>query len=406
MKLLKKYIMNTRSILTLLIGTLIFGVLFGYSLVFAWTWVFDNTTKIVFKSSENIYLDSLKLKNTKIMFRSWEDLSDYKIKSECNIFSKLKYNKWNYYLFDLKFFDNQCINNHFYIINENWETKLSFKLNLIKQYNVLSKLYDTKTERLIELKTILEKKIFLYSKYDKYNKHVENNYYVYLEKNRILRETIYNRDILENIIKNRNEKYIVPVIWRNIPVKHVKIPNSWRWYRKDYTDGVHHGWDIDWDFWEQVVALGEWIIVRTVKEFDFLDLNKIKRWTNLTYNEEVRNLDILRWKQVWLKTSAGDLVMYSHLNDVFSNIKVWEIVQKWQPLWTIWITWVPDKNYKDFHLHFVVHKNPFLKEKAGQYEFDDYMKWDWAFKWKPSAFIIENQSKYFENNTLLSKKGE
>jgi len=85
-------------------------------------------------------------------------------------------------------------------------------LNLIKQYNVLSKLYDTKTERLIELKTILEKKIFLYSKYDKYNKHVENNYYVYLEKNRILRETIYNRDILENIIKNRNEKYIVPVI--------------------------------------------------------------------------------------------------------------------------------------------------------------------------------------------------
>jgi hypothetical protein len=51
--------------------------------------MFDVTPKIMFKISENIYLDSLQLKNTQILFKSAEDLKNYTIKSECNIFSKL-----------------------------------------------------------------------------------------------------------------------------------------------------------------------------------------------------------------------------------------------------------------------------------------------------------------------------
>jgi len=398
--------MNKKGILTLLALTTIFSISFGYSLVFAWTSIFDNTIKIVFKSSKNIYIDSLELKNIKIVFKSWEDLGDYKIKSSCNIFSKLKHNKWDYYLFDLKFFDNLCTDNKFDLINNKWEIKLSFTLNLIKQYNFLSILYDIKTDWLVRLKNVLEKKVYLYSKYDKYREYVEKNYYTYLEKHRILKEAEYNKNIIENILKNREEKYIVPVIWYSIPTKYVKIPNSGRWYRSDYTDWIHHWWDVGWNFWEQVAALSDGIIIRTISDFDFSELNKIKRWENLTQNEELRNLDILRWNQVWIKTSAWDLVMYSHLNDVFSNIKSWEIVQKWQPLWTIWITWVPDKNYKDFHLHFVVHKNPFDKEKIWKYEYDDYMKWDWAFKWKTSSYIVENQYRYFEKSSkhLISKK--
>jgi hypothetical protein len=48
--------------------------------------------------------------------------------------------------------------------------------------------------------------------------------------------------------------------------------------------------------------LDDGIIVRVVSEFEFEDLNKIVKKDDLTYDEELRNLDILRGKQVWLKT--------------------------------------------------------------------------------------------------------
>ncbi len=389
--------MNKKSIFTWLITLILFSVIFSYSLVFAWTWIFNNTTKVVFKLSDNIYLDSLKLSNTKILFKSNEDISDFKIKSECSIFSKMTDNKWDFYMFQLKFFDNECKNENFILVNNKNEIKANFKLNLISEYFILSKMLDLDNSRLSKIKKSVDKKVLEYSDFIKYDKKIESSYYTFLEKNRLLNEFIYNRNIIDNIIKKRSEKYVVPVLGQDLPTIAVKIPNSWRWYRSDYTDWIHHAWDIDWEFWEQVVALDEWIIIRVVSDFDYSNLNAIKKWDNLTEYDKVRNLDILRWKQVWLKTMSGDLIMYSHLNDIFSNIRVWEVVRKKQPLWTTWITGVPDKNYKDYHLHFAVHTNPFLWKK-GWYDIDDYMMWDWLFKWKTKEYILENQWKYFESS--------
>jgi len=378
-------------------SVILFSLLFWYSLVFAWTWIFDNSASIVFKLSDNIYLDSLWLRNTKIVFKSGDDLKNYDIKSECEIFSELSHNKWDYYTYEIKFFDNDCDKSNFILVNDKSEIKISFKLNLITEFNILSKLLDIKTTRLVQLKNTLNKKIVYYSDYKKYDKDIEENYYVFLVKNRLLNESIYNRNLIDNIITKREEKYSVPVIWYDMPITWVKIPNSWRWYREDYTDWIHHGWDIDWEFWEQVVALDDWIIIRVVSEFEYSDLDTIKRADDLSYEEKLVNLDILRWNQVWLKTMSGDLVMYSHLNDIFSNVKTWEVVKKNQPLWTIWITWVPDINYKDYHLHFVVHKNPFSSTSVWLYDYEDYMKWDWLFKWKSKDFILKNQLNYFES---------
>jgi hypothetical protein len=39
-----------------------------------------------------------------------------------------------------------------------------------------------------------------------------------------------------------------------------------------------------------------------VSEFEFNDLDKIEKKEDLSYDQQVRNLDILRGKQVWLKT--------------------------------------------------------------------------------------------------------
>lgn len=374
---------------------------FGYSLVFAWTPIFEANSKyikteILFKESKNIYLDSLKLKKNKLLIKSWDDLVWSKIKSSCEIYSKLTHNKWNYYIFDFKIFNNSCDDEYFILVDSNGNQKLKFKINLINNYKILSKFLDLDTKYLLKLKNILDEKISLYLKYDKYDKIIEKNYYSYLRKNRILNEATYNLDIINNILNSRNEKYRIPVIWKKIPENIVKIPNSGRGYRKEYTDWIHHWWDIDWDFWEQIVALDDWIIIRTVWWFIFNDLNKIKKWSNLTKYDKIKNLDILRWNQVWLKTMKWDIVFYSHLNEIFSNIKSWEIVSKWQPIWTIWITWVPDKNYKDFHIHFPIHMNPFNLWKNESYDLDDYMKWDWLFKNETEGYILENQKYIFD----------
>lgn len=387
--------MNKKLILPWFLWIIIFSLFFGYSLVFAWPQMSDIKTSLIFKLSDNIYTWNIGLKSTKILFKSSKNLENYEIKSTCNTFSKLIYNNWDYYMFALKVFDDDC-SEKFDFIDDLWEKQLGFELNVVSEYDMLSKLIDLETIRLVRMKNSLEKKLSILKKYEEYDEKISENYYNFLEKNRELEETMFNLDIINNIIDARGDKYIVPVAGHIMPTTQVKVPNSSRWYRDDYTDWIHHGWDIDWSFWEQVIALADWIIVRTVTGFEFSDLEKIEKWDNLSEETQLRNLDILRWNQVWLKTMSWDVIMYSHLNEIFSNIKSWEIVKQWQPLWAIWITWVPDKNYTDYHLHFVVHKNPYTEEKIWNYDYDDYMRWDWAFKGETSSYIIENQSKVFK----------
>jgi hypothetical protein len=38
--------------------------------------------------------------------------------------------------------------------------------------------------------------------------------------------------------------------------------------------------------------------------------------------QELKNLDVLRGKQVWLKTLKGDVVFYSHLAEVDISLRV------------------------------------------------------------------------------------
>lgn len=390
--------MNKKSILSWAIWIIIFSVLFGYSLVFAWSWKTESEyTKIMFKLSNNIYLDSLSLSKTKILFKSNNDLSKYKIDSKCNIFSKLSYSKWDYYMFDLKFFDNDCNSEKFNLTNDKNEIASSFKLKFVTEYWALSKMLDLNNARLIQLKNVLNKKILSYSKYEKYNRNIENNYYIFLENNRILDETIYNLNFINNILSFRDKKYAIAVKWWKIDLSYSKIPNAWRPYRSDYTDWIHHWWDVAWWFGEETIAIDDWIIVRVISEYSDSNLDLIKRGANLSDLDKTKNLDILRWKQVWLKTMKWEVIFYSHLDDVFSNIKVWEVVRKWQPLWTIWITWIPAHDYDDYHIHFPIQKNPYNIQKAGTYDFVDYMTWDWLFKGETNEYIFKNWDTIFEN---------
>ena len=145
-----------------------------------------------------------------------------------------------------------------------------------------------------------------------------------------------------------------------------------------------------------MVSVDDWIIVRVISNFKFSDLNNIKFWDSLSYEDKLKNLDYLRWNQIWLKTMKWDIVVYSHLNTIETDIVEWTVVKEWELFWTIWITWVPDKDYKDYHLHMEIYKNPYNDDLAWSYSILDYMKWDWYFKWESTDFVLKNQSTLFK----------
>jgi len=68
------------------------------------------------------------------------------------------------------------------------------------------------------------------------------------------------------------------------------------------------------------VALDDGIIVRVVNDFDASDLSRIIYGENLSEEQKLKNLDLLRGKQVWLKTMKGEVVFYSHLDTIPSSI--------------------------------------------------------------------------------------
>ena len=84
------------------------------------------------------------------------------------------------------------------------------------------------------------------------------------------------------------------------------------------------------------------------------------------------------------------------VNQVYDNIQVWTMIKAWTEIGTVWKTWVPDKEYKDFHLHFEVRQNPYTSTKVWKNTVLDYMWWNWYFKWYDREYLLQNQYNIFK----------
>ncbi len=367
------------------------SIIFWYTLVFA-----SSSPKIDFKSSNNIFLDSLTLNKVQVVINSKNNLNDLKITWDCWVFWKLLVKNNYLYWYELRFLDKECDLSKVKVNFDTWTEVFSTYFDINTNFNLYSKFLDYSDPLLQKSLDNLNYWIKALSSYKSYNSLIHKSIYEYKSQNRRLEELNYMKDFLQKIADDRQKKYRVPVKNSTISTISSKLPNAWRPYREDYTDWIHEWWDFDTDFWATVYAIDNWIVVRVVDKFYFSDFNKIVRWDNLSVLQKRKNLDILRGKQVWIKTMKWDVAFYSHLDSVFWNIKVWDTVMKWQPLWSVWISWVPDKNYNDYHLHIEVRKNPYENSSAWKYDLDDYMGWDWYFKWKSEKYILENQDNIFE----------
>lgn len=126
------------------------------------------------------------------------------------------------------------------------------------------------------------------------------------------------RDILHD---RDNGKYISPVAGYSLPTKDNRLPGTGRPYRRDTTDGIHHGWDIMAPVGTPVQALSKGKIIRIVHGWKWGDFDSLKRG-NLSADDQLRNLDIFRGNQVWLQTMDGNVTFYSHLSKIAPGITV------------------------------------------------------------------------------------
>ena len=385
--------MNKKIISFWILIVLTFSICFWYSLVFAW-----NLWDIEFKLSDNLFLDSNNLNRNRVVIKSRDNLEGISISWDCNISWKLVQKNSTSYVFELFLLDNLCDKQKINVFFKKEDIFISTSFNLTSSKFLYSKYLDYSDEKLKMYLSNLSLWISKLSFYETYNSKSHIDKYNYLVKNRNLLELKYMYSFVSDIIEKRKQKYLIPIKWANISTISSKLPNASRPYRESYTNWVHEWWDFDTNFWETVISLDYWIVIRVVDNFDFIDLDKLKTTWNLTQEDKIKNLDILRWKQVWVKTMKWDVAFYSHLNEVYSNVKVWDLVFKWQALWTVWITGVPDKNYIDYHLHIEVRKNPYINTRKVPYSIDEYMKWNWYFKWESEKYILDNQYNIFWKN--------
>ncbi|MDD5770430.1 MAG: M23 family metallopeptidase [Candidatus Gracilibacteria bacterium] len=385
-----------------------FGILFFsyYALVYS-NFYKDTNINFLNVSSKNIYINSNNLNGSIVLFNSNNDLSSYKIFSKCYIKSEYLYSKQNIFAFRLDILDKNCKNNNLYLsdIDGNILTNTNFELNLISDFELYNKYTDLDFYDLGNLNekiNNIKDKFKLFLNVDEKNENLD-----LVQKSRHFKELNYNQKIIENILYQRQTKYEIPIIGYELPIKNLnKLPNGLRPYRANYTDGIHEGWDIDAPLGQEVVSIDSGIIVKVINDFKFGDLSKIKKLNNITSDDKENNLDILRGNQVWLKTMKGDVIFYAHLNKVYDDIKVGNIVPKGYPLGQVGKTGVPDKDYEDYHLHFELRKNPYLLNKVGKNTNYDYMNWDWYFKNETREYIKQNQYTIFykENEGQFSYK--
>lgn len=377
--------------ISLLVSVCLFAGI-GYSIAFA------SADLVVFEKSLSNYVfsSSRHLNTTIVTYKSSRNISDFQLKSSCDIVSRGVRESSNRYSFHISYTDPSCWDDAIWL--EDQDARIIpgtfVELEVLSDFELYNRLTDYSDQDLALLQQNLLKKMKPLEIFSQYQEAVASEKYDFYSKKILYHQLLYRSNIIANIQAYRASRYIVPVAGKAMPYNHSHLPNSTRPYRAAYTDGIHHGWDISGAFWEPVIALDRALVIRVVDGFDDDDFDRLQKTAPVSLEDQIKNLDILRGNQVWLKTMKWDIVFYSHLEDV--DVEFWDILDVWDPVGTIGVTGVPSSDYIDYHLHFPIHKNPYHRDQAWGYSYDDVMTWDWYFKWESTDYIRKHQDEVFK----------
>ncbi len=380
----------------LFLAIILVATLGWYGFVSSWFLDFSSDAKLVSKTSPNIFIDSDKLNSIVLVFKSNGNLKDHTLHSSCETETEFLENYQSLYFFKVSYTWETCDNPNLTLKRgDEILVNTLFKVNLVTKTTLFNFLVDYPDGHLEDVQKLYTRDIQQNSIYRNYTGDNIGKYYKYLKWQRKLYEAEYKKQLVDNILDGRDIKYLLPVPGYTISNNPGDLPNASRWYRASYTDGIHHWWDVHAPFDSDIIAIDDGVVLRIVRWFQYDDLSKIKRGPNLTEADKINNLDILRWSQLWLKTRKWDVIFYSHLHDVSDDIQEGDMIKAGTYVGSVWVTWVPEVGYDHYHLHFAVQTNPYDLNKIGSYSWDDYMRWDWLFKWKDVNYIINYKDDIF-----------
>lgn len=173
------------------------------------------------------------------------------------------------------------------------------------------------------------------------------------------------------------------------------LPNASRTYRKDSTDGIHHGIDFYGPYGTPISSISDGVIVRVTRAFDEEGFRNLQRWGSLDEKQRALNLDIYRGNQVWIMAPDRSVTIYSHLRDITPDLQRGEVVKRGQYLGTIGVSGVPNgKNYRNYHLHLEIVVPP--HERLKQFPtILQIMLWDWKWKYTPKNELFDSVHSFF-----------
>lgn len=374
------------------------GLVWGYGFVSWWNLVFNPEVRFATSVSQDIYLNSPDLTTTVLVYQSNINLENAHITSLCDISSEFITESKGLYFFRVDYSQDVDCNNGNVVLSL-WEDNYAntiYTLHLMKDIDLYGKYIDYSSEKLREYQKEVDAELTQYAIYKNYDRKNIIKYYQFFVWQKKYQSAVYKNTIINTILEAREKKYSIPVVGKQISTLASRVPNAGRPYRENYTDGIHHGWDVYGDYGENVIALDDAIVVRIVDGFIESDFSRIVYGNDISVEQGLKNLDILRGNQVWLKTMKWEVAFYSHLSFIESHLKEGDIVTKWQILGKIGTSWVPEEWYDDYHLHFAIMQNPYNFLEAGAYDFGDYMAWDWLTKGQSYDEIIQSQNTIFE----------
>jgi len=233
-----KKILLALSVIAALIG--------GTSFVFGYNFIFSSEISLESKLSPNIYVESPKLQKTVVGFKSNLDISPLEVHSSCEISSEFLDSYEDVYYFSV-LFPQGCKNGNIVLrIEDKIILNTTTKLNFVTQADLFDVLSDYSTEDLKKFQKKLVDEVSKYEKYKNYNGVNLGKNYSLLKKQRKYEEAIYKKGLVDYILMRRGKKYVSPVVGEPLPENNPsKVPNAGRPYRAQYTDGIHHGWDVD-----------------------------------------------------------------------------------------------------------------------------------------------------------------
>ena len=377
---------------------MVIGIFTGYGLVFWGSIIFSDEIRFVRPLSWEIILWDKNLSKDILIFQSNTDISSGVISSICDIDSRFIERSQDLYFFEIDYSASpSCSNSNFVL--KMWDSKVANaggKISITSEKELLLRLLDYDSPYLKKLLRKAQKDSDRFAIFSNYNQKNLGENIKFAQNKQKYYSSVFAQKLLTRILDGREKKYATPVPWYGIWEAKNKLPNAGRPYRSEYTDGIHRWWDIDAPNGSDIVALDDGIIVRVVDDFDESNFQNIVYWDNLRELQELKNLDILRGNQVWLKTMKWDVVFYSHMENINPNTSEWDTVTRGEYLGTTGISWVPWEWYNDYHLHFSIMKNPYNHNKAGIYNLWDYMMWDWTAKGMSYEQTLELKKQIFE----------